>query len=183
MRLIGANGVLTDKAVTLLSIDDHDPAASAQIFVASFPAPAGQVVRVRAARRHDRPRHAAHPASTHQSSRVSQPAAGATIQDCMTVAWQASDPDVDPLVFTLQYSYDGGTTWQALTSDVVGTPNPNYQIVLTDLSGLHGSARQRGARARDRQRRLQHHHRHVAAFTLVNRNPVPSSPTRGRADP
>jgi hypothetical protein len=143
IRLIGAGDVvLADKAVTLLPIDDHDPARSAQIFVASFPAPAGQVLRVElleSATLLD----STSPGPGQPVVAISQPSGG-TIGDSMTVAWTASDPDADPLIFTLQYSYDGGTTWQALANDVPSTPNPNYQVTLNDLSALHGSAANAG---------------------------------------
>ena len=43
---------------------------------------------------------------------VIDPAAGT-----LHLSWTASDPDGDPLLFTLQYSADNGATWQALRTD------------------------------------------------------------------
>lgn len=181
LQLIGASGVLTDTAVTLLPIDDHDATTEAQIFVASFPAPAGKVLTVRlldgTTILDER-----NPGPNAPVVTLSQPAGGTTVQESMTVAWQASDPDVDPLLFTLQYSYDGGTTWQALASDVVSTPDPNYQIVLNDLSSLHGSA---PSAARVRVIASDGYNTTIATsqpFTLVDRNPVAfiTDPTTGQ---
>ncbi len=173
LRLIGANNlVLDDKAVSLVVIDDHDPNASAHVFVASFDAPAEQVVRVELLADNtvlDTLAPGVHaPVVT-----VSQPAAGATVQDSMTIAWNATDADNDPLVFTLQYSYDNGTTWQALTGDIYGTPDPANQLVLTELSGLRGSA---ANAARVRVIASDGFNTTIgtsAGFTLANRKPVP----------
>jgi hypothetical protein len=135
--------VLADKTVTLLPIDDHDPSVSAQIFQASFPAPAGTVAKVQlladATVLDDLT-----PGITPPTVSVLQPTGGSTVQDSMTVAWQASDADNDPLIFNIQYSYDAGVHWQALAGDIPGTPNPNYQTVFLNLSNLHGSAANEG---------------------------------------
>jgi hypothetical protein len=39
----------------------------------------------------------------------------------VTVTWSASDADGDPLVFSLEYSRDGGATWQMLRSRLGGS--------------------------------------------------------------
>lgn len=172
IRLLGAgNTVLADKAVTLLPIDDHDPARSAQVFVASFPAPAGKVLRVELLENatvldFDAPGPGAPVVS------LAQPAGG-TVGDSMAVVWTASDPDDDALIFTLQYSYDGGTTWQALANDVPSTPDPHYQLTFNDLSALHGSAPSAG---RVRIIATDGYNTTIATsqpFTLSNRKPTP----------
>lgn len=50
------------------------------------------------------------------------------------IRWQASDADGDPLTYMLQYSPDGGESWQLLESDIVETA-----VRLTDLALLPGS--------------------------------------------
>lgn len=40
----------------------------------------------------------------------------------MTVTWEASDPDGDPLTFLVQYSPDGGTSWESITTVLPGQP-------------------------------------------------------------
>ncbi len=172
IRLIGAaNAVLADKAVTLLPLDDHDPARSAQIFVASFPAPAGKVLRVELLE-NATVLDSTSPGPGAPVVAISQPAGG-TIGDSMTVAWSASDPDDDSMLFTLQYSYDAGTTWQALANDVPSTPTTNYQLVFNDLSALHGSAPNAG---RVRVIATDGYNTAIAIsqpFTLSNRKPTP----------
>ncbi len=171
IRLIGpGNTILADKAVTLLPIDDHDPARSAQIFVASFAAPAGNVLRVELLE-NSTVLDSLSPGPSAPIVAISQPAGG-TIGDSMSVAWTASDPDGDPLIFTLQYSYDGGTSWQALANDVPSTPVGSYQVTLNDLSALHGSAANAG---RVRVIATDGFNTAIATsqpFTLPNRKPV-----------
>ncbi len=172
LRLVAANGAtVDDRDVQLLPLDDHDTARSAQIFLASFPAPAQQVAKVQLLHL-DTVLDEIAPGPGTPIVTLSQPAGGVTIGDTMTVAWNAGDPDDDPLVFNLQYSYDNGTTWQALTGDIGSTPDPDYQIVIDDLSALHGSAPNA---ARVRVIASDGYNTAVAlsqGFTMPNRPPV-----------
>jgi len=40
------------------------------------------------------------------------------VSGTQVISWMASDADHDPLFFLVQYSYDGGQTWETLASDV-----------------------------------------------------------------
>lgn len=51
------------------------------------------------------------------------------------VTWTAGDADGDPLYFALQYSRDGGTTWQPVGVNLTGT------TYLVDADSLAGSSR------------------------------------------
>jgi len=44
-----------------------------------------------------------------------------TVDGTIAVAWQADEPDGDPLTFNLQYSADDGSTWETLAQNIVGT--------------------------------------------------------------
>lgn len=47
------------------------------------------------------------------------PNGGGTLTgDPVAVSWQASDPDGDPLNFSVQYTSDDGATWQIVSQDV-----------------------------------------------------------------
>jgi hypothetical protein len=50
---------------------------------------------------------------------VTGPSGGA-YEAPVAVTWEASDPDGDPLVFTVSYSPDGGETWTLLARNVAG---------------------------------------------------------------
>ncbi len=53
---------------------------------------------------------------------VTSPSAGETLNgDTVPVAWSASDADGDPLVFNVQFSADGGATWEMLAQGITGT--------------------------------------------------------------
>jgi hypothetical protein len=49
-----------------------------------------------------------------------------------TITWDASDPDGDPLSFLIDYSPDGGRTWEALVRNVRGT---SHSAALSELRG------------------------------------------------
>jgi hypothetical protein len=49
-----------------------------------------------------------------------------------TIRWAASDPDGDPLNYVVQYSVDGGMTWQTLVTDLNST---SYDLDLNALPG------------------------------------------------
>lgn len=64
---------------------------------------------------------------------VLTPNGGETLGGESVVAqWSAGDPDGDPLRFAVQYSVDGGATWQTLVTD---WPSLSYEIRLDTLAG------------------------------------------------
>ncbi len=61
------------------------------------------------------------------------PNGGEVIQDGeIEVAWEASDPDGDPLAFTVQYSADGGRRWDTMVTD---WPSRRYAIDRGSVAG------------------------------------------------
>lgn len=65
---------------------------------------------------------------------VTSPNGGESFAGSLQIDWAASDADGDALVYTVQYSADGGTTWNILATDVY-TP----QLVLNDVSFIPGT--------------------------------------------
>jgi hypothetical protein len=65
---------------------------------------------------------------------VLQPNGGENITDQVTIQWEASDPDEDTLLYTIEYSPDDGATWQ-----VVQTNYHTTTLTLTDTLGLPAS--------------------------------------------
>lgn len=51
---------------------------------------------------------------------VVSPATGSSIGSVVTLAWDASDADGDPLVSIVQYSHDAGVHWQPVALNVTG---------------------------------------------------------------
>jgi len=52
---------------------------------------------------------------------VIRPNGGERARDMFEIQWQATDPDGDPLTYTLSYSPNGGDTWTQIASEVTGT--------------------------------------------------------------
>lgn len=69
--------------------------------------------------------------------RLFQPIGGETIADRLTIQWEASDQDNDPLLYTVQYSADLGASWQSLV-----TQTPETTLTLEDTLSLPGSNQQ-----------------------------------------
>ncbi len=65
------------------------------------------------------------------------PNGGEVIGALLAVSWNAFDADGDPLVYTIQFSPDGGATWQALATDYPLTSltqsNPQLPATSTGL--------------------------------------------------
>ncbi|HWP93164.1 MAG TPA: Ig-like domain-containing protein [Thermodesulfobacteriota bacterium] len=66
--------------------------------------------------------------------RLLQPIGGEVITDRLTIRWEASDQDNDPLFYTVQYSPDSGASWQTLV-----TQTPETTLTLDDTLSLPGS--------------------------------------------
>ena len=64
--------------------------------------------------------------------RILSPQAGERHDGSLDIAWSASDPDGDPLMFSVRYSPDGGTRWMSL-----GPPFADNKTTV-DLTRLPG---------------------------------------------
>jgi hypothetical protein len=69
---------------------------------------------------------------------IIQPVSGTVVADKLMINWTASDNDGDLLLFTIQYSHNGGTTWVPLLVNYGGT-GADEQSVMLDLSSEPGS--------------------------------------------
>ncbi len=52
---------------------------------------------------------------------VTSPNGGEVVGDTLTIRWNASDADGDPLLYTAQYSPDMGASWATLATDYYTT--------------------------------------------------------------
>lgn len=74
-------------------------------------------------------------ASEHPPSiRVDFPNGGENLTNAAQVTWTANDVDGDQLTYAVQYSTDGGVTWQTISSD---WPLTTYQLDASLLSGTN----------------------------------------------
>ena len=68
------------------------------------------------------------------SVHVLTPNGGEVVKDELSVKWEATDKDGDPMVYTVQYSPDMGKSWLAVATHV-----PTTTLTVTDTLGLPGS--------------------------------------------
>lgn len=143
LRLLDPDGnLLDDRQITPFEGAD-DENAMIQAFSLTFPAPAGQVARLELMMDGDTVLASLQPGPNPPTVNILSPAGGETIDQNLNLGWQASDPDGDPLLFTVQYSPDDGQTWRALLTnhphlgvgDIVAIP-------LQDLGGVPGDTTQ-----------------------------------------
>ena len=143
LRLLAANNtVLHEEPVTPLIIDDHVAGSQPALFSATFAPPAGKVAKVQLLA-DATVITSLTPGPGLPTVSVQQPAGGAVIDASLTIQWQAADPDpADRLLFTVQYSYDGGLQWHTLVNDFPASPTGTNKLVLGDLGSLHGTTGQ-----------------------------------------
>ncbi|MCB0187632.1 MAG: IPT/TIG domain-containing protein, partial [Caldilineaceae bacterium] len=115
---------------------------------------------------------------------ISRPTTGTNVVDTLNIAWQADDADEgDQLLFTVQYSHDGGVKWHTLVVNYPSSPSKSYALTYDDLGGLPGSAPNA---ARIRVLASDGFHTGIATsgpFTVQNRKPEPAilQPANGQA--
>lgn len=149
LRLLGPGGsqVGSDQEVQLSPIDDHTTGVDLRIFAATFPAPAQPVAKVQFMG-DDKVIDEISVGAGEPTVQVTAPVIGATVTNQLTINWTATDPDGDPMLFTIWYSPDNFTSFYPIANNVPMTPdldNPgefeqNNQFTLADLSALPGSA-------------------------------------------
>jgi len=171
LRLRNAKGViLDDRAITL--IDDLDvPDTAGRSFSLAFPAPAGEVAKIELMIRNDVV-HEITPGAAAPEVSILSPAGGEMIGDRLDIKWQASDDNhADFLLYTVQYSSDGGKTWKALATNLPGEPGSNaVSLPLTQLALWPAEA----ASARIRVAASDGYHTSFATskpFAVANRPP------------
>ena len=98
---------------------------------------------------------------------VTQPAGGAILAgDTIPVSWTANDPDGDPLTFNVQYSPDGGATWEVVAQNLHGTHADLDASNFTRSQGQNGLIRVWASGG------IQTGQGQSAAFTVPNRPPT-----------
>ena len=174
LRLLDSVGtVLVERTLTLTELDDHTTESDAALFSDLFAEPTGAVATVQLLADSTVIDSVA-PGVNPPTVTVDLPAAGAVVDAPLAIQWTAGDPDEDDrLIFTVQYSHDGGASWHTIAPNMPGTPDPVNQLLLSDVGTLHGS----GANtARIRVLASDGYHTAIAlsqSFTLKNRPPEP----------
>lgn len=140
LRLLDSVGtILVERTLTLTELDDHTAESDAALFSDLFAEPAGTVATVQLLA-DSTVIDSVSPGLNSPTVTVQQPAAGAVVDAPLAIQWTAGDPDEDDrLIFTVQYSHDGGTSWHTIAPNMPGTPDPVNQLVLSDVGTLHGS--------------------------------------------
>lgn len=137
LRLLDANGaVLVNRMLTPVEVDDHSAGSASALFGELFAQPGSQVATVQLLADATVIDSVA-PGPRQPVVAIQQPAGGALIEDLLNIEWTASDPDGDPLLYTIQYSHDNGASWHTLAANDPGLPNGGA-LALDDLGSLPG---------------------------------------------
>ncbi len=141
LRLLDSSGtVLVERTLTLVQMDDHTTDGASALFSDLFAQPAGQVAKIQLLADNTVIDEIA-PGSANPAVTVSQPTAGTTVDDTLTIKWTAADADADDqLLFTVQYSHNNGAKWHTIAINHPSNPSGSYTLTLDDLGGLQGSA-------------------------------------------
>lgn len=175
LRLLDATGtILVERTLTLTHMDDHSPDGASALFSDLFDTPSGQVAKIQLLADNAVIDEIA-PGAASPTAAITQPAGGSTVSDSMTIAWTADDADADDqLLFTVQYSHNGGAKWHTVSINYPSNPEKSYTLTLDDLGGLQGSAPNQ---ALIRVLASDGYHTTIATsqpFTVQNRKPEPA---------
>jgi outer membrane protein assembly factor BamB len=119
-------------------IDVADAAHGQPLFSVAMPLrPDATTLRLRAP---GRPSWIKDLSATAPTVEVTTPSEGAEITDHLTVEWTAEDEDGDPLLATVQYSPDGGASWQVLGANL---QTQKMELPVRNLPGSDGLAKVR----------------------------------------
>ncbi len=164
IRLVGASGTLADYAFTPADAQNSNEPTLSFAQVVNFVAGTTEVQIVKLAGNQVLATHALSPHAP-VISNVALQGAPNPVTGTVTLAWNASDPDNDPLSFDILYSRDGGNTFQPV---MVGMKGSSAQVDTARLGGS-GSALLRVV-ATDGSNTAQGD---SATFTMANKPPQP----------
>ena len=141
LRLLDADGeVIATHPLTLQPLDDHSEESKAFLFVDLFPKPATQIAQMQLLA-DDAVIISKTAGINLPVAAIQAPAAGAVVDDELTIQWTASDPDAaDRLKFTVQYSHDNGASWRTLAINRPSTPELSNTLTISVAGVLQGSA-------------------------------------------
>lgn len=137
LRIRGNDGVLLlDEPIILTEVDegDHDVPIPWELVIE---APTATVLRLQLLH-NDTVLDSLTPEPGMPQLELTQPAGGELVDQELTVAWIASDPDDDPLLYTVLYSPDAGDTWTPLLANWGGT-GTGTELLGLDLGSEPGS--------------------------------------------
>jgi hypothetical protein len=151
LRLLSGTGVtLAEQAFTPGDVPDYDGPDRPFMVVMPFYASTARIVVLQ-----NGAEVAARAVSSHAPSvEILRPVGGETVSGDLLVEWYATDPDGDPLRYTVQYSPDQGATWQAVATDhftptltvsgnaLAGSDQALIRVIATDgvNTGMNESA-------------------------------------------
>jgi hypothetical protein len=145
VQLLDAGGAVLDDRLVALSLAAFDlsaPYTGTQriaTFGLTFPAPTGTVASLRlmtATTVLD----TVTPGQNPPTITLFSPAGGQVYNSSMKIQWHAEDTDNDALLYSIQYSPDGGAHWNALVTSFPW-PSSVYtaELALDTLDDLHGT--------------------------------------------
>ncbi len=172
LRLLDSAGaVLANRTLTPIEMDVHTVDGDSALFSDLFTQPGGQVATIQLLA-DDTVIDSLTPGVHPPTVAIQQPAGGAVIDNQLTIAWTASDPDSgDHLLYTVQYSHNNGAAWHTIVTNYPGLPNGGGALSLDELGSLPGGG---ANQSRIRVLASDGYNTTIAtsqAFTVNNRKP------------
>ncbi len=138
LRLRDADGKwLGEYLVAPLGSDQGKPTPGKErYFLMAIPLPEVPVARLELLTRNQQVASLA-PGAAAPRLKITQPRGGERFDGPVTIGWHGIDADKgDILLYTVQYSADGGKHWQALATDMPGRPDtPRVELQVDTLPG------------------------------------------------
>ena len=134
VRILGTDGILLEEyQIDLIAPDNHGTAEAGYYFLAQLPKPESAVARIQLIVDGELIDSIA-PSANAPDVEILDPNINETLGAEITIRWRATDADNDVMLFSINYSPDGGTSWLPLVTEYPGDVENGVEKEITTLT-------------------------------------------------
>jgi len=134
IRILRPNGeLLAEYQIDMIAPDSHNEGYTAYYFLQQIPKPTEDIGRIQLIV-DDELVHSITPSANAPEIEILSPTADDTLGEEITIRWRATDADDDVMLFSINYSRDGGVSWLPLVTEHPGDVEAGVESDITSLT-------------------------------------------------
>ena len=134
VRILGKNGaLLAEHQLDLIAPDNHEANYAAYYFLNQIPKPDEDIGEIQLVVDGNLI-HSVSPSNNAPVVEILSPETNDSLGEEMTIRWRATDADEDMMLFSINYSRDGGTSWLPLVTEYPGDVVNGVEQDITSLT-------------------------------------------------